>query len=88
MISFTSHFVTPGAWDLVKWSKATFRNTNVNLRSIKAEYGLAILVSPDYEVSANKKLLDQMKPRLTVAIVSDWVLSVLIRCPRSRSAPH
>ena len=58
-----------GAWDLVKWSKATFRSTNANIRSLKINYGLAILVSPDYELPANKKLLDQMNPRITVAIV-------------------
>ena len=58
-----------GAWDLVKWSKATFRSVNANLKSLKLNYGLAILVSPDYELTANKKLLDQMNPRITVAVV-------------------
>ena len=53
----------------MRWSKATFRSTNANVRSLKLDYGLAILVSPDYEVSQNKKLLDQMRPRLTIAVV-------------------
>ena len=53
----------------MRWSKATFRSTNANVRSLKLDYSLAILVSPDYEVSQNKKLLDQMRPRLTIAVV-------------------
>ena len=36
---------------------------------MKVSYGLVILVSPDYELPANKRLLNLMKPRLTVAIV-------------------
>lgn len=57
-----------GAWDLIKWSKATFRSTNSNIRSLKIDYGLAILVSPDYEVAANKKMVDQVLQRLRFRI--------------------
>ncbi len=58
-----------GAKDLFKWSKAKFRSTNANLRSLPFTYGLCILVSTDYELDANRRLLEQMQPRTTLAIV-------------------
>jgi hypothetical protein len=58
-----------GAWDLVKWSKAKFRKTNMNIESLKLEYHIAILISPDYELKLNQRLLQQMRPLLTLAIV-------------------
>ena len=58
-----------GAFDLVKWSKAKFRKTNMNVASLKLEYHIVILISPDYELKLNQRLLQQMRPKLTLAIV-------------------
>jgi hypothetical protein len=55
-----------GAWDLVRWSRATFKSINAK---IEHGYDLAILISPDYELHQNQQVLDAMKPRLTLAMV-------------------
>lgn len=52
-----------GAWDLVKWSKAKFRKTNINVASLKLKYDITILISPDYELKLNHRLLQQMRPK-------------------------
>lgn len=58
-----------GAWDLVRWSKATFRKTNMDVRALRRDYRLVILVSTDYELRQNQQLLQQMQPYITLAIV-------------------
>lgn len=58
-----------GAWDLVRWSKVTFRKTDVKPGALKVKYDIVILVSPDYELETNEALVQQMQPKLLICIV-------------------
>lgn len=58
-----------GVWDLIRWSKASFKRTTDNLQAKGLSYDLVILVSPDYELEVNEKLVRQMKPKLLLCIV-------------------
>jgi hypothetical protein len=62
-------FAHLGVSDLISWSTAKVRSTYGNHRYLRKVYGLAILISTDYEVAQNKRLLDQLQPASTIAIV-------------------
>eukprot|EP00798_Chlamydomonas_sp_ICE-L_P023059 gene23059-30248_t len=65
-----------GAWDLVRWSKARFYKTDINLHSHNVTYDLVILVSPEYELELSQRIVAAMRPRLTTGRKADWMLSV------------
>lgn len=61
-----------GSWDYLKWAQAaTFlRADKPPARPAGANgYDLAILVSPDYELDANRRILAALAPRHVLAIV-------------------
>ncbi|GAX80205.1 hypothetical protein CEUSTIGMA_g7643.t1 [Chlamydomonas eustigma] len=58
-----------GVSDLISWSKAKVRSTNGNHQSLRKVYGLAILISTDYEVVQNQRLLNMLQPASTIAVV-------------------
>lgn len=58
-----------GAWEFIKWSRATFKKVPDNAEQLRGQYALAILVSIDYELDANKALVAAMQPHTVVAIV-------------------
>ncbi|PNH02740.1 hypothetical protein TSOC_011247 [Tetrabaena socialis] len=60
-----------GAWELLRWSKATFHLLTRELADgpLPYQYDLVVLVSTDYELDAAAELLRRMRPRLVVALV-------------------
>lgn len=57
---------TDGARDYLRWSRAAFKPAP---RGLQRTYDLAILVSPDYELDANLRMLRAAPPRRVLALI-------------------
>ena len=58
-----------GAWDLVRWSKAKFKATNMDLSAANVTYDLVLLISPEYELELSQKMVRVMRPTLLVVMM-------------------
>lgn len=67
---YTRSGTADGAWDVLKWSKGSFKYlTPALVQKEPPEYDLAILVSADYEPPENLEVLRKLRLKTIVAIV-------------------